>query len=72
MTSDIEDAGNISVVEELDLDNVRLVGHSGGAAVAVRYLAERGSNRVHSLTLVSPMLPLTRSSWLKKWNVSGP
>jgi len=39
-----------------------LVGHSGGAAVAVRYLAERGSNRVHSLTLVSPMLPFLKQT----------
>lgn len=49
-----------TLIEELDLNNVRLVGHSGGAAVAVRYLAEHGSNHVHNLTLLSPMLPFLK------------
>jgi non-heme chloroperoxidase len=49
-----------TLINELNLHNVRLVGHSGGAAVAVRYLAKHGSNRVHNLTLLSPMLPFLK------------
>jgi non-heme chloroperoxidase len=42
------------------LHDVRLAGHSGGAAVAARYLAEHASKRVHNLTLLSPMLPFLK------------
>src|SRR4051794_36612535 len=51
-----------TLIDELDLQNIRLVGHSGGAAVAVRYLAEHGGDRIHNLTLLSPMLPFLKHS----------
>lgn len=51
-----------ALIDELDLHNIRLVGHSGGAAVAVRYLAEHGRARVHNLTLLSPMLPFLKQT----------
>jgi pimeloyl-ACP methyl ester carboxylesterase len=49
-----------TLMDELDLHDVRLVGHSGGAAVAVRYLAERGGDRVRNVALLSPMLPFLK------------
>jgi non-heme chloroperoxidase len=49
-----------TLIAELDLHDIRMIAHSGGAAVAVRYLAEHGSDRVHSLTLLSPMLPFLK------------
>jgi len=51
-----------TLAERLDLRDVRLVGHSMGAAVAVRFLAEHAAGRVRNLTLVSPMLPFLRQA----------
>ncbi len=53
-------AGDVSMlVELLDLRDIRLVGHSMGAAVASRYLHQHRRSRVHSLTLISPFLKQT-------------
>ncbi|MGO4712424.1 alpha/beta fold hydrolase [Bradyrhizobium sp. 2TAF24] len=45
------------VIEQLDLDNVTLVGHSLGASEVVRYLARHGSGRVTRAVLVAGGTP---------------
>jgi non-heme chloroperoxidase len=48
-----------AVIERLDLSGITLVGHSMGAAEAVRYLSRHGSGRIARLVLsgtVTPML----------------
>jgi non-heme chloroperoxidase len=60
-------ADDVSTLAELlGLDDIRLVGHSMGAAVAVRYLYEHqhehGRSRVRNLTLISPMLPFLKQT----------
>jgi pimeloyl-ACP methyl ester carboxylesterase len=57
-------AGDVAaLVDHLDLCDIRLVGHSMGAAVAVRYLATDGRARVRNLTLLSPMLPFLKRTY---------
>ncbi len=46
-----------SVIEQLDLKDVTLVGHSLGCGEIVRYLSRHGSHRVRGIVLVSPTLP---------------
>ncbi|MFE3195179.1 alpha/beta fold hydrolase [Nocardia sp. NPDC059240] len=46
-----------AVLEQLDLREVTLVGHSTGTAEIVRYLARHGSERVARIALVSSALP---------------
>ena len=46
-----------SVIEELDLHDVVLVGHSMGPAEIVRYLTRHGSARISRLVLISAALP---------------
>jgi non-heme chloroperoxidase len=48
-----------SVIEQLDLRNVVLVGHSMGAAEVVRYLARQTAGRVTRALLVAPIRPFT-------------
>lgn len=51
-----------SVLTQLDLTDVILVGHSLGAAESVRYLTRHGSSRVARLVLIAPITPcLTRT-----------
>jgi pimeloyl-ACP methyl ester carboxylesterase len=50
------------LVNLLDLCDIRLVGHSMGAAVSVRYLNTAGGSRVRNLTLLSPMLPYLKQT----------
>ncbi len=45
------------VFENLDLKDVTLVGHSLGAAEAVRYLSRHGAARVSRLVLIAPTTP---------------
>ncbi|MEW6640753.1 MAG: alpha/beta hydrolase [Pseudomonadota bacterium] len=45
------------VIEQLDLDNVTLVGHSLGASEVVRYLTRHGSGRVRGAVLVAGGTP---------------
>jgi pimeloyl-ACP methyl ester carboxylesterase len=45
-----------AVIEQLDLRDVTLVGHSMGCAEIVRYLARRGAGRVSSLVVAAPSL----------------
>src|ERR1700716_2049992 len=47
-----------AVVDHLDLHNAIQVGHSTGAAEAVRYVAQRGPDRVSELVLISALPPL--------------
>ena len=46
-----------AVLDQLDLRDVVLVGHSMGAGEAVRYLARQGDKRVARLLLVAPTTP---------------
>lgn len=51
-------AGDLhSVLEELDLNDVTLVGFSMGGGEVVRYLSKYGSNRVSKAVLISTVLP---------------
>ena len=45
------------VADQLDLEDAILVGHSLGAAEAVRYLTRHGSARIARLVLVAPTTP---------------
>jgi non-heme chloroperoxidase len=45
------------VIDELDLRDVVLMGHSMGTGEIVRYLATRGSKRVARAVLISPLQP---------------
>ncbi|QMU26921.1 alpha/beta fold hydrolase [Adhaeribacter radiodurans] len=46
-----------SIIEELDLTDVALVGFSMGGGEVVRYLSRHGSNRVSKIVLVSAVTP---------------
>lgn len=46
-----------SVISQLDLTEVILVGHSLGAAECVRYLTRHGTSRISRLLLVAPTTP---------------
>jgi non-heme chloroperoxidase len=46
-----------SVLEQLDLRDVVLVGHSMGPAEIVRYLSRHGSGRISRIVLISSALP---------------
>jgi len=46
-----------AVIEQLNLREVTLVGHSMGCGVIVRYLSRHGPRRVARVALVSPTLP---------------
>lgn len=51
-------AGDLaSVLEQLDLRGVTLVGHSMGSGEVVRYLTRHGSARVERIVLVAPTTP---------------
>ena len=51
-------AGDLSsVIEQLNLRDVVLVGHSMGAAEVIRYLTRYGSGRVRKALLLAPSLP---------------
>lgn len=45
------------LVEQLDLTDAVLVGHSMGGAEAIHYLASHGSRRVRKLVLLAPVAP---------------
>lgn len=56
-------AGDVSaLVDQQDLCDIRLVGHSMGAAVAIRYLGTGGAARARNITLLSPMLPFLKQT----------
>jgi pimeloyl-ACP methyl ester carboxylesterase len=46
-----------AVLDQLDLSDVTLVGHSMGAGEVARYLARHGSRRVSRVVLVAPTTP---------------
>jgi pimeloyl-ACP methyl ester carboxylesterase len=46
------------MIDQLNLRDVVLVGHSMGAAEVVRYLSRHGSSRVSRVLLLSPTMPL--------------
>ncbi|WP_372784318.1 alpha/beta fold hydrolase [Phenylobacterium sp.] len=46
-----------SVIEQLDLRDVVLVGHSSGGAEVVRYLGRHGTSRVRKVVLIAPVTP---------------
>ena len=46
-----------AVLDQLDLDDVTLVGHSMGAGEVARYLAGHGSRRIRHTVLVAPTTP---------------
>jgi non-heme chloroperoxidase len=46
-----------AVLDQLDLTNVVLIGHSMGASEVVRYITRHGSGRVAGLVLSAPTLP---------------
>jgi pimeloyl-ACP methyl ester carboxylesterase len=51
-----------AVLEQLDLRNVTLVGHSMGGAEVIRYLARHGSGRVRQVVLLAPAAPCLTTS----------
>lgn len=52
-------AGDLAaIIDELDLRDLTLVGHSAGCGDIVRYLGRFGSERVARIVLVAPVLPL--------------
>jgi non-heme chloroperoxidase len=51
-----------AVIEQLDLREVMLVGHSLGAAECVRYLTNHGATRVRRLALIAPTTPCLAKS----------
>jgi non-heme chloroperoxidase len=52
-----------SVIEQLDLRNIILIGHSMGCGEAVEYVAAQKSGRVSKLVLLAPITPyLTQSA----------
>lgn len=46
-----------AVLEQLDLRDVVLVGHSMGGAETIRYLARHGGRRVRKVALIAPVAP---------------
>jgi pimeloyl-ACP methyl ester carboxylesterase len=51
-------AGDLeSLIEQMDLRDITLVGHSMAAGEIVRYLARHGANRVVRIALLSPTTP---------------
>lgn len=46
-----------AVLDQLDLRDVVLVGHSMGGAETIRYLARHGSRRVRKAALIAPVAP---------------
>lgn len=46
-----------TVIEQLELHQITLVGHSMGAGEIVRYLSRHGPNRVASVVLLAPTTP---------------
>ena len=46
-----------TVVEELDLRDVTLVGHSMGCGEVVRFLSRRGARRIARIVMVAPITP---------------
>jgi non-heme chloroperoxidase len=46
-----------TVIEQLDLRGVNLVGHSMGCGVIARYLTRHGASRIAGAVLISPTLP---------------
>jgi len=46
-----------SLIEQLDLDEVMLVGHSMGCAEIVHYLARHGESRIRRIALISTITP---------------
>src|ERR1700722_3497674 len=46
-----------AVIEQLDLHEVTLIGHSMGACEVIRYLTRHGQTRVTKIVLVAPALP---------------
>lgn len=51
-----------SVLTQLDLKDVILVGHSLGAAESVRYLTRHGTSRIARLVLIAPTTPYLAKS----------
>jgi pimeloyl-ACP methyl ester carboxylesterase len=48
-----------AVMDQADLRDVTLIGHSMGAAEVVRYLTRHGTRRVARLALIAPVTPFT-------------
>jgi non-heme chloroperoxidase len=46
-----------SLIDQLNLHDVTLVGYSNGAGVVARYLSRRGSSRVAKTVLIAPTTP---------------
>ncbi len=47
-----------AVIDELDLHDITLMGHSTGGGEVVRYLSRHGTGRVHSAVLAGAVPPL--------------
>ncbi|HUX78795.1 MAG TPA: alpha/beta hydrolase [Alphaproteobacteria bacterium] len=47
----------LKVLRQLNLDDVTLVGHSMGGAIAIRYLVRHSNERISKAVLVSPAAP---------------
>ncbi len=51
-----------SLLRQLDLNGVTLIGHSMGGAEIIRFLSRHGSNRIARVVLLSPALPYLKKS----------
>src|SRR5687768_4516669 len=47
-----------SLIEQLDLHGLTLIGHSAGCGVVVRYVSRHGDWRVERMVLLAPIMPL--------------
>jgi non-heme chloroperoxidase len=65
-----------AVIEQLDLREVTLVGHSMGCGDMTRYLSRHGADRVARAALVAPTTPFilktadTRRAWRRAYSIT--
>jgi non-heme chloroperoxidase len=51
-----------AVIEELDLNDITMVGHSTGGGEVTRYIGRHGTNRVSKVVLIAAVPPLLRKT----------
>src|SRR5215207_2049870 len=51
-----------SLIEQLELDEITLVGHSLGCSEIIRYLSRHGDARVERMVLLAPTTPMLRKA----------
>src|SRR5215213_5770721 len=51
-----------SLIEQLELDEITLIGHSLGCSEIIRYLSRHGDARVERMVLLAPTTPMLRKT----------